>query len=314
MGVSMHAGWNVTTIVLIRKVNNPESVSHFFPISLCNVLYKLISKVLANRLKVVLPHIISQTQSAFILGRLITDNVLLAYEITHMMHKIKGGSDGLVAVKLDMSKAYDRVEWSFLEKIMEKMGFVEAWIKLVMNCVRSVSYWVKLNGNLEDPFIAERGIRQGDPLSPYLSILCVEGLSALLKSTEEDGSLQGIRLCTGAPKINHLFFADDSLIVMRANASNAAKLQQILALYERQSGQMINKDKSSAMFSRGTGQRAKQELLGVLGIPREFFNQHYLGLPVHLGASKTKEFEYLEERIWQKFRGGRRDSCLRRGR
>jgi hypothetical protein len=81
----------------------------------------------------------------------------------------------------------------------------------------------------------------------------MEGLSALLKSTEEDGSLQGIRLCPGAPKINHLFFADDSLIVMRANASNAAKLQQIPALYERQSGQLINKDKSSAMFSRGTG-------------------------------------------------------------
>jgi hypothetical protein len=131
----MPAGWNITTIVLIPKVNNPESVTHFCPICLCNVLYKLISKVLANRLKVLLPHIISQTQSAFIPGRLITDNVLLAYEITHMMHKIKGGSDSLVAVKLDMSKAYDRMEWSFMEMIMEKMGFVEAWIKLVMNYV-----------------------------------------------------------------------------------------------------------------------------------------------------------------------------------
>jgi hypothetical protein len=115
----------------------------------------------------VLPHIISQTQSAFIPGRLIIDNVLLAYEITHMMHKIKGGSDGLVAVKIDMSKAYDRMEWSFLEKIMEKMGFVEAWIKLVMNYVRSVSYRVKVNGNLEDPLHG----RERDPLGgPFITI------------------------------------------------------------------------------------------------------------------------------------------------
>jgi hypothetical protein len=90
---------------------------------------------------------------------------------------------------------------------------------------------------------------------------------------------------------------------MKANASNATKLQQILALYESQSGQMINKDKSSAMFSKGTNRRAKQEVLGVLGIPRESFNERYLGLPVHLGASKSKEFEYLEERIWQRIQG-----------
>jgi hypothetical protein len=87
----------------------------------------------------------------------------------------------------------------------------------------------------------------------------------LLRAAEEDGSLQGVQLCQGASKINHLFFADDSLIVMKANASNATKLQQILALYESQSGQMINKDKSSAMFSKGTNRRAKQEVLGVLG-------------------------------------------------
>ena len=113
-----------------------------------------------------------------------------------------------------MSKAYDGVEWSFLERIMRKMGFAEQWIAVVMECVKSVSYRVKCNRKLQDPFIPERGLRQGDPLSPYLFILCAEGLSALLHSAEEDGSLQGVQLCTGAPKINHLFFADDSLIIM----------------------------------------------------------------------------------------------------
>jgi hypothetical protein len=115
-GGAMPVGWNETTIVLIPKVKNPEKISELWPISLCNILYKLISKVLANRLKVVLPHIISPTQSAFVPGRMITDNVLLAYEITHMMHMKKGGRDGLIVVKLDMSKAHDRVEWVFLKR------------------------------------------------------------------------------------------------------------------------------------------------------------------------------------------------------
>jgi hypothetical protein len=154
-----------------------------------------------------------------------------------------------------------------------------------------------------DAFIPERGLRQGDPLSPYLFILCAEGLSALLRNAEEERSLQGIQLCPEAPKINHLFFADDSLIVMKANVENATKLQQILALYESQSGQMINKEKSSAMFSKGTKPSVKQAVLGVLEIPRESWNERYLGLPVHLGASKKKEFEYLKERIWQKIQG-----------
>jgi hypothetical protein len=302
-GGMMPDGWNETTIVLIPKLKSPERITDFRPISLCNVLYKLISKVIANRLKIVLPHIISPTQSAFVPGRMITDNVLLAYEVTHRMRRRKGGRDGLIAVKLDMSKAYDRVEWVFLEKIMLKLGFASAWVDVVMNCVRSVSYRVKLNRNLLDAFIPERGLRQGDPLSPYLFILCAEGLSALLRNAEEERSLQGIQLCPEAPKINHLFFADDSLIVMKANVENATKLQQILALYESQSGQMINKEKSSAMFSKGTKPSVKQAVLGVLEIPRESWNERYLGLPVHLGASKKKEFEYLKERIWQKIQG-----------
>jgi hypothetical protein len=100
-------GWNVTTIVLIPKIKDQDRLNKFRPISLCSVLYKIISKVLANRLRTILPHIISITQSAYILGRMSTYNVLLAYEITHIMHHKKGGGGGMVAVKLDMSKAYD---------------------------------------------------------------------------------------------------------------------------------------------------------------------------------------------------------------
>jgi hypothetical protein len=115
---------NSTYIALIPKLNNLACVMDFRPISLCNVMYKIISKVLANRLKVILPHIISPYQSAFIPGRLITDNILAAYETLHTMHTRMKGKQDYMAVKIDMNKAYDRVEWGFLESVMEKMGFI----------------------------------------------------------------------------------------------------------------------------------------------------------------------------------------------
>ena len=139
-GGDMPQGWNDTIIVLIPKVKQPEKLKDLRPISLCNVLYKLVSKVLANRLKKILPDIISPSQSAFVPGRMITDNVLLAYELTHHINNRRRGAGGLAAIKLDMSKAYNRIEWPFLKKMMQNMGFQELWIDLIIKCVTTVSY------------------------------------------------------------------------------------------------------------------------------------------------------------------------------
>ena len=121
------ANINRTNITLIPKINSPSRMFDFRPISLCNVVYKLVSKILANRLKIILSQIISENQSAF--------------ELMHYLEHKKEGKENFMAVKLDMSKAYDRVEWGFIEKVMEKMGFHENWIKLIMKCITTVSYF-----------------------------------------------------------------------------------------------------------------------------------------------------------------------------
>ena len=176
---------NHTFITFIPKVKTPAKITEFRPISLCNVIYKLISKVIANRLKGILPSIISEAQSAFVPGRLIMDNVLVAFETLHHMHSTKIGREGAMAMKLDMSKAYDWVEWSFLETIMRKMGFHPKWVSLFMNCISTVSYSILVNGEPHGFLKPSRGIRQGDPISPYLFLLCAEGLHYLISNAKD---------------------------------------------------------------------------------------------------------------------------------
>jgi hypothetical protein len=235
---------NNTVLVLIPKVKTPQDLSQFRPIALCNVLYKICSKAIANRLRLVLDDIISEEQSAFVPGRLITDNVLVAYESIHYLRRKKGAT-GACAIKLDMAKAYDCVEWSYLRAVMTKPGFSDGFVALIMRCVETVKFSVRVNGHFSEVFSPTPGIRQGDPMSPYLFLLCAEGLSSMLKFIGPNFLAKGIRVGIYAPWVSHLLFADDCLLFTQASSRAGTRLMDILQSYQKGSGQMVNIQKST---------------------------------------------------------------------
>jgi hypothetical protein len=151
-----------------------------------------------------------------------------------------------------MSKAYDWVDWVFLEAIMIRLGFDERWIHLVMSCVRSVQYSMVVNGNLVGNIYPTRGIRHGDPISPYLFIICADALNSLIYRAVDTGIITGVPTSPSGPRLSHLFFADDSLLFCKANLVEWRRLMRILGVYEVGSGPKLNLQKTSILFSRNT--------------------------------------------------------------
>lgn len=285
---------NDTNIALIAKVDRPENMKDLRPISLCNVIYKILSKVLANRLKRILHKCISDSQAAFVPGRDILDNALTAFEVLHSMKCKTRGKVGNIALKLDVSKAFDRVKWSYLHAVMEKMGFSNIWVNWIMQCVSSVSYHVLLNNDRVGPINPLCGLRQGDPLSPYLYIICSEGLSSYIRHHESRGLLHGTRICRGSPSITHLLFADDSFLFCKATISEVTTLKHILDTYEAASGQAINYQKSSIAFSRNTDITCRNNIIHLLGVVESMGQGRYLGLPSMVGRDKKSIFSFIK--------------------
>lgn len=213
----------------------------FRPISLCNVAFKKISKILAKRLKKILPLIIFETQTAFIEGRKIQDNIMLAHELLHVLNSNNRCSEEFIVVKTDISKGYDRVEWSFLRLAMENFGFWEQWNKLAMASVTSVQYQVLINGTPYGNISLSRGLRQGDPLSTYLFVICTEMLVQMLEKAERSNQITDLKVSRGTPKISHLLYAYESMFYCKGSEEELDHLNQLLNNYSLESGPLQEK-------------------------------------------------------------------------
>jgi len=295
---------NHTFIALVPKQLGPSMVHHFRPINLCNFIYKIISKILANRLKVLLHRFISPYQSAFVPSRTIQDNSVMAHELLHKI-KSKRGRGGLMTVKIDMEKAFDRMEWDFLLSVMIKLGFHPTWVNWIRICVSSSSFSILLNGSPFGKFTPSRGLRQGDPLSPFLFILGTEVLSRLFHQQESMGQLKGICIAKSCPPINHLLFADDLIIFAKATSAEAIALSDCLHKYCCWSGQKVNSGKSSLLFSKNTSPASISSILGIIPFRLSPSRPFHLGLPLTLGSSRKEAFQPIIDQVLSKINGWR---------
>lgn len=255
--------------------------------------------MLDNRLKVLLPCLISKSHSAFVTKRQIIDNILVAYEVINFLKMKSKGNQGFMSLKLDMSKAHDRVEWGYLEGILIVLGFSINFFNLIMQCMKMASFSVLVNGVPKEPIIPSRGICQGDSFSLYIFLLCIEGLVNLLNYSLMEKSLKGISVCQGAPIINHLLFADDSLIFWEATIEASNSLLKILDEYAHAFSQCINIDKTSMVFSRNVKDVDKSQISTMWSYCEMKQCEKYLGLLPIVGHSKKKAFFEIKTRLWQ---------------
>jgi hypothetical protein len=281
--------FNATFLTLIPKEERVTNPKQFRPIALCNVIYKIITKVIANRLKPILPFIISKEQAGYVEGRQIMDSVILANEVVSSLKTTK--TPGML-IKLDLSKAFDRANWQYLRAILKSFGFDHAWVHWILNLTSSAFFSILVNGVPSRPFSASRGIRQGDPLSPFLFVLMAEGLGRYIKSAVLEGTLQGLPLHNIRPAPSHSQFIDDTLLMNSPTAREALKLNSILSDFTEASGMTLNLEKSKLFFFN-TPTAVQLHISRILGIPRSSLPSNYLGIPLTGAPTKTISWDSL---------------------
>eukprot|EP00253_Pinus_taeda_P007185 PITA_07185 len=265
-------------LALIPKDLNPLSFDHFHLISLCNVSYKIDTKILSNRLKKLLPHLISENQGGFVPHRQITDNVILIQEAIHI--SISRKERGMI-IKLDMANAFDRVNHHFLREVLRKFGISNNFISIIMECITHPWIAPLINGRPSNYFRSSRGLRQGYPLSPFLYIIMAETLSIHLEKLRKQKDITGISIERGIKEINRSLFADDTLLIGGASSLMAKRFKKTLDTFLTASGGKLN-NKKCKIYTWNVSLQIMQRISTILDIlvQRNWSYFSYLGLPL----------------------------------
>ena len=290
---------NHSIITLIPKSKNVTFPSDFRPISCCNVIYKVLAKILADRLAQALQGIISPMQNAFLGGRYMSDNINLVQELLRQYGRKRSSPRCLL--KVDFKKAFDSVQWGFLDSLLSQLGFPAAFVNLVMQCVSSASYSVAVNGDIHGFFAGQSGVRQGDPLSPYLFICCMEYFSRMLMLASQQEVFRFHPKCA-IQGITHLAFADDVLILSRGDSSSVTCILNQLATFGHTSGLGLNPQKSFIFFG-GVRSVQKQSILSSSGFKEGEFPFTYLGVPLSPHRLLASQFSPLLQDLQSSVQG-----------
>ncbi|PKU68054.1 integrator complex subunit 11 [Dendrobium catenatum] len=286
-----------TYIVLIPKKDGPTQWQDFRPISLCTFLNKLNSKIIAKRLINILPNIISLNQTGYVKGRSIFDNILLAQKITHDINvKVKGGN---VIFKLDVSKAYDNINWNFLYKVLSLFGFNNFFISLIKNSIEDCHFSVIINGKHNGFFKLSKGLRQGDTMSPALFIIAMEYLSRGLNDLYLRNPMLNFRTIRGF-SISRLSFADDFILFTNGSINNVSLLLNFLVSFYNQSGLSINKEKSTFIVGKSVNNNRTNAIQRICGFQHKALPITYLGTPIYKGKKRNFLFENIFLKIEKK--------------
>lgn len=282
-----------SNLVLVPKSENASKVEHYRPISVCNVIYKVITKIISLRLKPYIGGCISSSQLAFVPGRDISDSVVLMREIIHSFGQ-RGYARKEFCLKADLSKAFDRIDWEYLSAIMPLYGFPERLASWIKECILSAEYSVVINGVGDGFFKPQCGLRQGCALSPYLFILGMDLLARHLQFLVEKGDIQGVRVSRGAKLITSCIYADDLLIMGAAIIQEVGVINNALQTFSRYSGQKIGPSKSMMWFSNRVLEDEQEAISEVLTVPIDAQSDTYLGAPIRTDMSS---FDFIIEKF-----------------
>eukprot|EP00253_Pinus_taeda_P009224 PITA_09224 len=267
---------NTSFISLIPKQDSAQIADKYRPIDLCNVVYKIISKGVADRLKPLLPSLVAEEQSCYVEGRQILNNIMKAHEVVHMLTNKR--QMGMI-MQLDIAKAYDKVNWIYIKKVLTSFGFDHNSVRWVMALVTTSSFSILVNGSPSYIFIPSRGVRQGDPLSPFLFILMMEGLGRSIKHAKAMGKIKGLQLSKNGQAPTHQQFVDDTMQQGIPTVKEASAYNKILKEFTMATAMEVNLSKSKISFLN-TNIAIQRNISRILGFQRDSLPTKYLGVPL----------------------------------